>query len=193
MSLTHVWLRTPADGLVRGDQVVGIDVHQTPQLTGKRSHWLIDVLLPAPVGSGVRGEWDLTMLHRTLVQTSQPPGDAATVLARLLASSMPPTPRVWSRSARIPSRTPVRRGSCWRRTAVMSRSASCRSPARPCPESHFPDVSRPERGFPDAAGDSSVRSARAEEVGDLRRSGGEREGVLLDVLIGAGEAFAVLA
>lgn len=85
MSLTHVWLRTPADGLVRGDQVVGIDVHQTPQLTGKRSHWLIDVLLPAPVGSGVRGEWDLTMLHRTLVQTSQPPGDAATVLARLLA------------------------------------------------------------------------------------------------------------
>lgn len=85
MSLTNVWLRTLGDGLVRGDQVVGIDVHQTPQLTGKRSHWLIDIVLPASVGNGMRGEWDITVLHRTLVQTSQPPGDAATALARLLA------------------------------------------------------------------------------------------------------------
>lgn len=85
MSLRHVWLRTLGDGLVRCDQVVGIDAHQTPQLTGKRSHWLIDIVLPASVGNGMRGEWDMTVLHRTLVQTSQPPGDAATALARLLA------------------------------------------------------------------------------------------------------------
>ena len=85
MSLTSVWLQTLGDGLVRADQVVGIDVHQTPALTGKAPHWLLDVVLPAPIGSGARGEWDITILHRTLVQTSEEPGDAATVLARLLA------------------------------------------------------------------------------------------------------------
>jgi hypothetical protein len=85
VALTNVWLRTWGDGLVRADQVVGIDVHQTPALTGKPAHWLIDVVLPASSGNGVRGEWDLTVLHRTLVQTSQPPGDAATDLAGLLA------------------------------------------------------------------------------------------------------------
>lgn len=85
MSLTSVWLQTLADGLVRADQVVGIDVHQTPALTGKAPHWLVDVVLSAPIGSGVRDQWDLTVLHRTLAQTSEEPGDAATVLARLLA------------------------------------------------------------------------------------------------------------
>ena len=85
MSLAKVWLQTHGDGLVRGDQVVGIDVHQTPELTGKRAHWLIDILLPSSIGSGVRGEWDVTVLHRTMVQTSLAPGDAATALARLLA------------------------------------------------------------------------------------------------------------
>jgi hypothetical protein len=85
MGLTSVWLQTLGDGLVRADQVVGIDVHQTPALTGKASHWLLDVVLPTPIGSGARGEWDITILHRTLVQTSEEPGDAATVLARLLA------------------------------------------------------------------------------------------------------------
>ena len=85
MSLTSVWLQTLGDGLVRADQVVGIDVHQTPALTGKAPHWLLDVVLPTPIGSGARGEWDITVLHRTLVQTSEEPGDAATVLARLLA------------------------------------------------------------------------------------------------------------
>jgi hypothetical protein len=85
MSLTKVWLQTHSDGLVRGDQVVGIDVHQTPALTGKRPHWLIDVLLPGGVGNGRRGEWDITQLHRTLVQTSDQPGEAPTALARLLA------------------------------------------------------------------------------------------------------------
>ena len=85
MSLTNVWLQTSGDGLVRGDQVVGIDVHQTPALTGKRPHWLLDIVLPASTGNGSRGDWSVTVLHRTLAQTSEPPGDAATVLARLLA------------------------------------------------------------------------------------------------------------
>jgi hypothetical protein len=85
MSLTTVWLQTLGDGLVRADQVVGIDVHQTPALTGKAPHWLLDVVLPTSIGSGTRGEWDLTVLHRTLIQTSTEPRDAAAVLARLLA------------------------------------------------------------------------------------------------------------
>jgi hypothetical protein len=85
MSLTNVWLQTLGDGLVRADRVVGIDVHQTPALTGKAPHWLLDVVLPASIGSGARGEWDLSVLHRTLAQTSRDPGDAAVVLARLLA------------------------------------------------------------------------------------------------------------
>jgi hypothetical protein len=46
---------------------------------------LLDVVLPTPIGSGARGEWDITILHRTLVQTSEQPGDASIVLARLLA------------------------------------------------------------------------------------------------------------
>ncbi|WP_300011754.1 hypothetical protein [Pseudonocardia sp.] len=33
MSLTNVWVQTQADGLVRADQVVGIDAHQTPALS----------------------------------------------------------------------------------------------------------------------------------------------------------------
>ena len=85
MSLTNVWLQTWGDGLVRADQVIGIDVHQTPALTGKPAHWLLDIVLPASTGNGTRGDWTVTALHRTLVQTSQQPGDAATVLARLLA------------------------------------------------------------------------------------------------------------
>ena|SRR5690242_5851713 len=85
MSLTNVWLQTLGDGLVRADQVVGIDVHQTPALTGKAPHWLVDAILPASIGSGARGEWNVSVLHRTLVQTSTDPGDAAAVLARLLA------------------------------------------------------------------------------------------------------------
>ena len=85
MGLTAVWLQTLGDGLVRADQVVGVDVHQTPALTGKAPHWLLDVVLPTSIGSGARGEWDLTTLHRTLIQTSTEPRDAAVVLARLLA------------------------------------------------------------------------------------------------------------
>lgn len=85
MSLTNVWLQTLGDGLVRADQVTGIDAHQTPALSGKRSHWLLDVVLPSSTGSGARGDWGIGVLHRTLVQTPQSPGDAPTALARLLA------------------------------------------------------------------------------------------------------------
>ena len=50
--LSRVWLQTLGDGLVRADQVIGIDVHQTPALTGKPSHWLLDIVLPASTGNG---------------------------------------------------------------------------------------------------------------------------------------------
>jgi hypothetical protein len=85
VGLANVWLQTLVDGLVRADQVTGIDAHQTPALSGKPSHWLLDVVLPGQVGSGSRGDWGVNVLHRTLIQTSQDPGDAPAVLARLLA------------------------------------------------------------------------------------------------------------
>jgi hypothetical protein len=75
----------PRDGLVRADQVTGIDAHQTPALTGKPSRWLLDVVLPVSIGSGHREGWGVTVLHRTLIQTSADPGNAAAALARLLA------------------------------------------------------------------------------------------------------------
>ncbi len=46
---------------------------------------MLDAIIPASIGSGARGEWNVNVLHRTLAQTSTDPGDAATVLARLLA------------------------------------------------------------------------------------------------------------
>jgi hypothetical protein len=109
MALTNVWLRTWGDGLVRGDQVVGIDVHQTPALTGNTGHWLLDVVLPASTGNGSRGDWDLTALHRTVVQTSQPPGDAATMLARLLAQldASDAAGVITARHDRVPERAPA--------------------------------------------------------------------------------------
>jgi hypothetical protein len=85
MSLSNVWLQTQGDGLVRADQVVGVDAHQTPALTGKPARWLLDIVLATPVGSGQRGDWGIDALHRTLVQTSEPPGDAPAELARLLS------------------------------------------------------------------------------------------------------------
>jgi hypothetical protein len=85
MSLTNVWVQTAADGLVRADQVVGIDAHQTPALTGKPTRWLLDVILPASIGSGAREGWGMTVLHRTLIQTPEDPGEAPAALARLLA------------------------------------------------------------------------------------------------------------
>jgi hypothetical protein len=84
VSLTNVWLQTRGDGLVRADQVAGIEAHQTPELTGKPSYWLLDIVLPAPVGNGSGGELWINVLHRTLLQTSLDPGDAPVALARLL-------------------------------------------------------------------------------------------------------------
>lgn len=85
MSLTNVWVETLADGLLRADQITGISAHRTPDITGKPPHWLLHVVLPAPVGSGTRDEWDVGVLHRTLAQTPNHPGDAPAELARLLS------------------------------------------------------------------------------------------------------------
>jgi hypothetical protein len=85
VKLTNVWVRTLSDGLIRADHIVGIDAHRTPPLAGKPTRWLLDAILPAPVGSG-RGEvWDLAALHRTLLQTSEEPVDGPVSLASLLA------------------------------------------------------------------------------------------------------------
>lgn len=85
MSLTNVWVQTLGDGLVRADQIVGIDAHQTPALSGKPSRWLLDVILPTSAGSGSREGWTVTVLHRTLIQTSEDLGAAPAALARLIA------------------------------------------------------------------------------------------------------------
>ena len=85
MGLTNVWVQTQSDGLVRADQIVGIDAHQTPALSGKPARWLLDVVLPASIGSGTGRDWSIGMVHRTLVQTAEDPGDAPAALARLLA------------------------------------------------------------------------------------------------------------
>jgi hypothetical protein len=83
--LTNVWVQTQGDGLVRADQITGIDAHQTPALSGKPSRWLLDVVLGTSIGSGTREGWVVTVVHRTLIQTPQDPGDAPAALARLLA------------------------------------------------------------------------------------------------------------
>lgn len=85
VSLTNVWIETQSDGLVRADQITGIDAHQTPALSGKPSRWLLDVVLGSSIGSGSREGWALTMVHRTLIQTPDDPQDAPAALARLLA------------------------------------------------------------------------------------------------------------
>jgi hypothetical protein len=85
VSLANVWVQTVADGLVRADQIVGIDAHQTPALSGKPARWLLDVVLPASIGSGGRDGWAINVLHRTLIQTGEDPLDAPAALARLLS------------------------------------------------------------------------------------------------------------
>lgn len=85
MSLTNVWLATQPDGLVRADQITGIDAHQTPALSGKPARWLLDVVLGSSIGSGSRECWSVSVVHRTLIQTSHDPQDAPAALARLLA------------------------------------------------------------------------------------------------------------
>jgi hypothetical protein len=85
MGLSRVWLQTLGDGLVRADQITGVDAHQTPALTGKPARWLLDVVLAVPIGSGRHGDWTVTALHRTVIQTGRDPSAAAPALARLLA------------------------------------------------------------------------------------------------------------
>jgi len=85
VGLTKIWIRTLSDGLIRADHIVGIDAHPTPPLAGKHAHWLLDAILPTPVGSGRGPTWDLSALHRTLLQTSEEPMDGPVSLARLLA------------------------------------------------------------------------------------------------------------
>ena len=87
MSLTNVWLQLFDGNLVRADQVTEIELQQTPEIAGKPSRWLLDVVLPVPVGSGggVHDGWRTNALHRTLTQLSAPPVEAPVALARLLA------------------------------------------------------------------------------------------------------------
>ena len=85
MGLNRVWVQTLGDGLVRADQITGIDAHQTPAFSGKPARWLLDVVLAVPIGSGRREDWTISALHRTLVQTGHDPTPAPAALARLLA------------------------------------------------------------------------------------------------------------
>ncbi|SFJ27046.1 hypothetical protein SAMN05421835_104116 [Amycolatopsis sacchari] len=85
MGLENVWIRTLSDGLVRADQVIGISHHRTPALSGKAGRWLVSVAVAAPAGHGGADGWQLTSLHRTLVQTDAEPRYAPDALARLLA------------------------------------------------------------------------------------------------------------
>ncbi|OQO94781.1 hypothetical protein [Saccharomonospora piscinae] len=84
MALENIWIATLSDGLIRADHVAGIEAHQTPELTGKASRWLLDVTLAAPAGSGTREGWEIAQLHRTLAQTDGYPSRAAEELARTL-------------------------------------------------------------------------------------------------------------
>ncbi|PXY19398.1 hypothetical protein [Prauserella muralis] len=85
MGLDRIWIRTLSDGLVRADQVIGISNHRTPALSGKPGRWLVTASLAVPAGSGTAEGWDMTNLHRTLVQADQEPRQAPEELARLLA------------------------------------------------------------------------------------------------------------
>ena len=85
MSLTNVWLHTLDDEMIRADQIVGIHTHHTPPQVGKPSHWLLNVVLPTPLGTGRPDGRAFSALHRTLIHTPHPPTDAPAALARLLA------------------------------------------------------------------------------------------------------------
>ncbi|NIJ12063.1 hypothetical protein FHU38_002407 [Saccharomonospora amisosensis] len=84
MGLKNVWISTLSDGLIRADQVVGIESHRTPELTGKVSRWLLDVTLAVPAGSGNTDGWDVAELHRTLAQSDTEPRGVPGELARTL-------------------------------------------------------------------------------------------------------------
>lgn len=86
MSLDKVWIRTVADGLLRTDHIVGLDVHTSPLVAGRHPHWLLDAALAVPAGGGGEDSWNVTLLRRTLLQTDTEPLAAEETLARLLAS-----------------------------------------------------------------------------------------------------------
>lgn len=85
MALHNVWIATASDGLVRGDQVIGIGSHETPRIPGKTQHWLLTLNLAVTAGSGDREGWDVGIVDRTLCQTSWQPRQAPAELAALLA------------------------------------------------------------------------------------------------------------
>jgi hypothetical protein len=85
VSLSNLWLQMLDGSLVRADQVVEITLHQTPDIAGKPSRWLLDVAVAVPVGSGDGAGWHTGPLHRTLAQTGHAPQNAPAALARLLA------------------------------------------------------------------------------------------------------------
>jgi hypothetical protein len=85
MTLTNVWVQTHSDGLVRADQIIGIEAHPTAGVRDTPSHWLFDVVVATSVGSGYREGWNVTALHRTLTQTASAPHGASVALAGLLA------------------------------------------------------------------------------------------------------------
>jgi hypothetical protein len=87
VSLTNTWLQMLDGSLVRADRIIEIELHPTPEIAGKPSRWLLDVVLAVPVGSGgpATEGWQTWPLHRTLAQTSEPPTGAPAALARLIA------------------------------------------------------------------------------------------------------------
>jgi hypothetical protein len=84
VSLANVWLQMLDGSLVRADQVTEITLHQTPEIAGKPSRWLLDVAVAVPVGSGDPSGWRTGPLHRTLTQTDRCPREAPAALARML-------------------------------------------------------------------------------------------------------------
>ena len=52
MGLENIWVATLTGGLIRADCIVGVESHQTPELTGKPARWLLDITLAVPAGSG---------------------------------------------------------------------------------------------------------------------------------------------
>jgi hypothetical protein len=85
VSVGNLWLQMLDSSLVRADQVTEITLHQTPDVAGKPSRWLLDIAVAVPVGAGDSGGWHTGPLYRTLAQTDQAPHGAPAALARLLA------------------------------------------------------------------------------------------------------------
>ncbi|HKS47238.1 MAG TPA: hypothetical protein VJT49_19425 [Amycolatopsis sp.] len=85
MGLAKVWVHTFTDGLIRADHIIGLSTHPTPALSGKAAHWLVDATLAVSVGSGTADGLNISVLHRTLIQTRAEPLGAIEAFAQLLA------------------------------------------------------------------------------------------------------------